>query len=132
MTAKKGKPKKSKTRKTRPAKAKIKTSGRGRKNPAKHRRKKRPVRGKASGVEVVNFGQRGLGARSGGQAGDTQGLSASPAVDSESVEELLEEGQAYEAEVLNGVERARDPDESEVTTEEVAEDDVPEEYRERD
>jgi hypothetical protein len=133
MTAKKGRHKKPKARKTRPAKAKLKASGKGRRKvPAKHRRKRRPVRGKAINVGMVTFGQRGLGARSGGQSGDTQGLSASPAVDSESVEELLEEGQAYEAEVLNGVERARDPDESEVTTREVTEDDVPEEYHERD
>jgi hypothetical protein len=70
-----------------------------------------------------------MGARSAGQAGDTQGISASPTADSESVEELLEEGQSFEAEILNGVERAADPDESEVVTREVEEDDVAEEYR---
>jgi hypothetical protein len=52
--------------------------------------------------------------------------------DSESVEELLEEGQSFEAEVVAGVENAPEPDESEVRTKEVPEDDVPEEYRERD
>jgi hypothetical protein len=48
------------------------------------------------------------------------------------VEELLEEGQTYEAEVVDGVENARDADQSEVKTREVPEDDVPEEYREKD
>jgi hypothetical protein len=56
-------------------------------------------------------------------------LSGIAELDSESVEELVEEGQAYEAEVLDGVEKARDPDESEVFTREVPEDDVPGEYR---
>jgi len=81
---------------------------------------------------MVSYNRRGLGARSGGQSGDTQGLSSNPAVDSESVEELAEEGQSFEAEVLNGVERAPDPDESEVYTKEVAEDDIPQEYLEKD
>jgi len=45
---------------------------------------------------------------------------------------LLEEGQSFEAEVLSGVENAPDPDQSEVRTHEVAEDDVPGEYREKD
>ncbi len=51
---------------------------------------------------------------------------------SESVEELLEEGQSFEAEVVAGVENAGDADESEVRTREVPEDDVPEEYRNQD
>jgi hypothetical protein len=53
-------------------------------------------------------------------------------VASESVKELLEEGQSYEAEVVQGVEEAPDADQGEVRTREVAEDDVPEEYREND
>jgi hypothetical protein len=48
---------------------------------------------------------------------------------SESVEELLEEGNAYEAEVVKGVEDAEGSEESEVKTHEAPEDDVPEEYR---
>jgi hypothetical protein len=52
-------------------------------------------------------------------------------VDSESVEELVEEGQAFEAEVVEGVEDAPDPDVSEVKTHEVPEDDVPTEYDEK-
>jgi len=53
-------------------------------------------------------------------------------VDSESVEELLAEGQSFEAEVVNGVEKAPDPDQGEVRTRQLPEDDVPEEYREQD
>jgi hypothetical protein len=90
------------------------------------------VAGRADSVEVVSYGRRGLGARSAGQAGDTQGISAAVRTDSESVEELLEEGQSFEAEVVAGVENAPEPGESEVRTKEVPEDDVPEEYRERD
>jgi len=48
--------------------------------------------------------------------------------DSESVEELVEEGNAFEAAAVAGVENAKDPDVSEVTTHEVPEDDVPSEY----
>lgn len=49
--------------------------------------------------------------------------------DSESVEELAEEGNAYEANAVEGVEDAEDPDVSEVTTREIPQDDVPAEYR---
>lgn len=76
--------------------------------------------------------RRGLGAESGGQSGDTQGLSRRESVDSESVEELMEEGQYLEAEAVSGVENAPDADESEVHTREVLEDDVPEEYTDQD
>jgi len=103
--------------------------------------KKKPARRKArasrSGKQEITNpvairGQRGLGSASGGQSGDTQGLSERESVDSESVTELAEEGQDFEAEVVSGVENARDPDESEVTTTEVPEDDVPPEYTDRD
>ena len=52
--------------------------------------------------------------------------------DSESVEELVEEGQAFEAGIVNGIENAPDPDQAEVRTREVPEDDVPEEYLDED
>ncbi|MGB7434125.1 MAG: hypothetical protein WBW49_01805, partial [Candidatus Acidiferrum sp.] len=58
-----------------------------------------------------------------------QGLPVRPDVDSESVEELLEEGQSFEAEVVDGVENAPEPDQGEIRTREVEEDDVPEEYQ---
>ena len=132
MSAKKRKSEKSKigkasARKKKPAAKKAKLARTG---STKKKAQNVKTRGKANTAELVSYGRRGLGARSGGQAGDTQGISASPTADSESVEELLEEGQSFEAEILNGVERAADPDESEVVTEEVEEDDVPEEYRE--
>ena len=102
------------------------------KRAVKAKRRQRFVKGQASPGSLVAYEQRGLGARSGGQAGDTQGLSALPDVDSESVEELMEEGQSFEAEVLNGIERVPDPDEGEIQTQEVPEDDVPEEYQKPD
>jgi len=71
-----------------------------------------------------------LGPNSAGQSGDTQQISDAASADSESVEELIGEGNAFEAEVIDGVENAKDPDVSEVTTREVAEDDVPAEYLE--
>ena len=69
---------------------------------------------------------RGLGPEAAGQSGDTEGLSRREIAASESVEELVEEGQAFEAGVISGVENARDGEE--VTTHEVPEDDVPQEY----
>jgi len=91
--------------------------------------KKRRVRGKREIVDSVVFEPRGLGAGIAGQSGDLQGLSGRERADSESVGELLEEGNAFEAEVVKGVEDAGDADEGEVVTHEVAEDDVPGEYR---
>jgi hypothetical protein len=75
---------------------------------------------------------KGLGPGSAGQSGDSQGLSNVAGADSESVQELLEEGNSFEAEVVAGVENAPDADVSEVHTRQVPEDDVPEEYREKD
>ncbi|HKF53186.1 MAG TPA: hypothetical protein VKB26_12805 [Candidatus Acidoferrales bacterium] len=51
-----------------------------------------------------------------GQSGDVEGLSDVEDVDSESVEELAEEGQDYEAEIVGGVERAGDRPGEEVRT----------------
>ena len=70
-----------------------------------------------------------LGPNSAGQSGDLQGISDAADADSESVKELVEEGNAFEADAVDGVENAKDPDVSEVTTREVPEDDIPEEYR---
>jgi hypothetical protein len=75
--------------------------------------------------------KRGMGPDSAGQSGDTQGLSDVAEADSESVEELVEEGQSYEAEVIAGIEDAPDADVAEVHTRQVPEDDVPEEYLEK-
>jgi hypothetical protein len=62
------------------------------------------------------------------EAGDLQGLSRAEQADSESVDELVEEGNALEAGVVAGVEHADDAEGQEVHTHEVPEDDVPEEY----
>jgi hypothetical protein len=59
-------------------------------------------------------------------------LSAVESVNSESVDELLEEGNAFEADVVAGVEEAGNTDETEVRTREVPEDDVPGEYLDKD
>jgi hypothetical protein len=79
--------------------------------------------------ETVPTKPAGLGPDSGGQSGDTQGLSDVAEAGSESVEELVEEGQSFEAEVISGVEDAADPDVDEVHTKQVPEDDVPSEYQ---
>ena len=57
-----------------------------------------------------------VGPDSGGQSGDTQNISDVEDSNSESETELLEEGQSFEAEVVNGVENAPPADEAEVTT----------------
>ena len=72
-----------------------------------------------------------LRSESAGQSGDLQGLSNVEDADSQSVDELIEEGNAFEADVVAGVESADDADEKEVHTHEVPEDDVPGEYLDR-
>ena len=59
---------------------------------------------------------------------DDVGLSNTAGADSESVDELLDEGNAFEAGVVSGVERADNSEGKEVRTKEVPEDDVPDEY----
>lgn len=132
------------TKKTIKKKAKRKSAGKNaapRKKPAKKKaaprrtpakkkaaKSKKRIRGKSENIGSVVFEPKGLGARSAGQSGDLQGLSGIAGAGSESVEELLEEGNAFEAELVKGVEDAGDADEGEVVTHEVPEDDVPEEY----
>ena len=70
-------------------------------------------------------------AEAGIQSGDMEGLSSLEDVDSESVEELIEEGQYFEAGVISGVEEAEDRP-GEVRTREVPMDDVPQEYLDED
>jgi hypothetical protein len=72
------------------------------------------------------------GPNSAGQSGDTQGLHGGEDGTSESVAELIEEGQYYEAGVLSGIEDAPPADVAEVRTRQVREDDVPAEYLEND
>lgn len=71
------------------------------------------------------------GPASAGQSGDTQGLSDTEESTSESVRELLEEGQAFEAGIVSGIENAPDADAGPIRTREVPEDDVPGEYDEK-
>ena len=63
---------------------------------------------------------------------DFQGLSRAADANSESVDELVEEGNTFEAGAVAGVEEVEDSDEREVHTREVPEDDVPDEYLEKD
>jgi len=103
------------------------------KSSAKKKLAKKTMRGRAAVINPITpSGRRGLGAASGGQSGDTQGLSRRSYDDSESVEELLEEGQYAEAEAVSGVENAPDADKGEVRTRQFPEDDVPEEYQNED
>jgi hypothetical protein len=91
----------------------------------KHMAKKRDDRTPYSTVPAK---EKGMGPNSAGQSGDTQGLSDVEEADGQSVEELVEEGQFFEAATIAGVENAPDADEAEVHTREVPEDDVPTEY----
>ena len=77
---------------------------------------------------TVSPGEERKPADSAGQSGDTQGLSDVAEAGSESVEELLEDGQSFEAEAIGGVQDAPDPDVAEVYTKQFPEDDVPSEY----
>jgi hypothetical protein len=92
------------------------------------RRQKRARRGQQTNYDVAPLRPE-IFADTAGQSGDVQGLPEVESADSESVAELAEEGQDYEAEVVSGVENALDPDQGEVKTREVPEDDVPPEYR---
>lgn len=130
---------KRKAGRTRKSKRATRKKGAARKKSARLRRvtrrkrsaRKRTVRprGRVSGAGEITLPIRpGFGPGSGGQSGDIEGLPSSATANSESVEELAEEGQNFEAEIIDAVEGARDPDEGEIETREVPENDVPEEY----
>jgi hypothetical protein len=89
---------------------------------------KKRVAARGRSLDPDPFELQGVRSRSAGQSGDLQGLSNTESADSESVDELIEEGNAFEADVVAGVERAGDDDEKEARTHEVPEDDVPGEY----
>jgi len=145
-TKKKAKKKQAKAKKTAGKSAKKLTS---KKKPAKKKatkakavaRKKTsrkaasPGKKKPRGTQsatVVGYPPEKRRLRTGGQSGDLQGLSNAEGADSESVDELLEEGNAFEADVIAGVEEADRSEGREVHTHEVPEDDVPEEYLDKD
>jgi hypothetical protein len=125
------------TRKAASRGAPKKAAGKAAPKPAKKKSGTRPARAPRA-PRVTRRGLRayappeprldGLGADSGGQSGDIEGLRRSAGADSQSVLELLEEGQSFEAGIISGVENAGNADEGEVTTREVPEDDVPLEY----
>jgi hypothetical protein len=89
---------------------------------------KNRVQEESRSVDTVAFEREGLRSRSGEQSGDLQGLSNVQSADSESVDELLEQRNAFEAEVVTGVEDAEDADEGEVRTHEVPQRDASGEY----
>jgi len=92
---------------------------------------KKQVRAKSRSLDTVEFAPEELSSdwRPGELSGDLQGLSTVEDADSESVAELLEEGNAFEADVVKGVEDAPNADEGPVRTHEVPEDDIPDEYK---
>jgi hypothetical protein len=90
--------------------------------------RKKAASGKKQRRTEAEFPVDRPGRRSAEESGDLQGLSNVESADSESVDELLEEGNAFEAGVVSGVEDADEHDGREVHTHEVSEDDVPEEY----
>jgi len=120
--------KKSAQKLAKPKKKALAHNKSARKQKASRRKKPAPRTPAEVTNPIFSPNRRGLGPGAGGQSGDNQGLSRKESADSESVEELTEEGQDYEAEVVSGVQNARDPDQGEVTTKEVPEDDVPSEY----
>src|SRR3954467_6734630 len=128
-SAKKSSKKKAKAKS--PVKKKVAPKKRAKKNsPKKKQAPRKKVRRPGSGLPAFRAARARV--TSGGQSGDLQGLSNAERADSESVDELLEEGNALEAGVVKGVEDADNADEQEVRTHEVPEDDVPEEYLNQD
>ncbi|HUK23474.1 MAG TPA: hypothetical protein VLV49_02760 [Terriglobales bacterium] len=135
----KGKTKKAKSAAHRkPARLKKKTrskpkAGKKPQKAAKAVRKKPAAKMRARRARSTRFsGAAETSPVSSRQAGDLQGVSDVELADSESAEELLEEGNAFEAGVVSGVEDADDRDEKPVRAREVPEDDVPEEYLDND
>lgn len=102
-------PKKARSRKTAPKKQQHKAKN----SRAQRERLSRGLDSSRAVVIPESEPERSLAA---GQSGDVEGLSDVEDVDSESVEELAEEGQDYEAEIISGVERAADRPGEEVTT----------------
>jgi hypothetical protein len=133
---------KKQTRKARAPKKSAKKKGIQKKSLAKRKKLgKRAISKKAGGAgkRKKSQGRDALGpflqtpaSRLAEQSGDLQGLSDVESADSESVDELIEEGNAFEAGVVEGVEDAGNRGEREVHTREVPEDDVPGEYLDED
>jgi hypothetical protein len=136
---KKGKQKRAKrVAKKAPAKAKLRAKTQAPKQkaarkPGRSRRARPPQATLGSqSVETVQLKRGARAAAAGAGGGDFGGVSEVEDAESESPAELLEEGQTFEAGIVTGVEDAPDPDQDEVRTHEVAQDDVPEEYEDKD
>jgi hypothetical protein len=130
-TARKRVPSKRTTAKRKPRRIKAASK----KSPAREKKfsaKRKRVTSTGLVVEAVPFPSGERRESLDAQAGHLQGLPSRPTANSESVEELLEEGNALEAEAIQGVENALDADQGEVETHEVPEDDVPQEYLDKD
>jgi hypothetical protein len=146
--ARKSKPLRAKAtqKRTSPANKKAKRAAAPKKAAAKKKalkKMKQTARPKAAGArtnktannqpqQVFGLPRDASRAPSGEESGDLQGLSNIESADSESVDELIEEGNAFEAGVVSGVEEAGRRGEREVHTREVPEDDVPGEYLDED
>ena len=113
MARKRNSTKKKNGKRTR-VKARAKTSASKRpKADSRRSEKVRERRGRLSrgldsaraGIVAESEPERSLEA---GQSGDLEGLSTVEDADSESVQELAEEGQGFEAGIIEGVERAED------------------------
>jgi hypothetical protein len=133
---KKSAPKKPIARKKAPAKAKPAKAGKpkakavGAKAPKKIAKGvNKPRRGQTRRDRDIPLDSLDLSPDvSGLESGDLEGLSNTESADSESVDELLEEGNAFEAGIVLGIEDSRNREGQEVRTREVPEDDVPQEY----
>ena len=135
--AKQRKPKRGAKKITAKTKLSGKKAARKRKasrKPAARRRQVRETQAVlgSQSVETVPLKRPARAAAAGAGRGDFGGVSVVEGADSESADELLEEGQPFEAGIVSGVEDARDPDQGEVRTHEVSQDDVPEEYDDKD
>ena len=141
MPKKKTKKKHAKLKKTAASKRKPVKKKAGKKLAKKKAAPKKKLALKKAAVKTKGIGKKTEAAKPANvfkpsrpavQSGDLQGLSNAETVDSESVGELVEEGNAFEADIVAGVEDAGRHDEREVHTHEVPEDDVPEEYLDKD
>jgi hypothetical protein len=119
--------------KSRPSAKSSAKKARGKRKPtAKRAPRQRIVVQGSQSVETVPMKGRAMRAGAGAGGGDFGGVSVVENVDSESAEELLKEGQAFEAGIVSGVEDAPDADQGPVRTREVSQDDVPKEYEDKD
>jgi hypothetical protein len=135
--AKQKKPRRGAKKTTAKAKLSKKKAAPKRKGARKPAARRRPVREAqavmgSQSVATVPLKRRARTAAAGAGGGDFGGVSMVEGADSESADELLEEGQTFEAGIVGGVENAPDADQGEVRTQEVPQDDVPEEYDDKD